>query len=125
MVAVLPAEAGFIVIGRNPLLDGLPGRLDGLEALDVERGFGRWRNIQESFPEAHQAQEELNFFGLNEGFDFPHGAFATGALEGIGSPGGEDEVAPKGPHGRGARGGRWDEERIRFRRWYLLLIFGG
>ncbi len=30
---VLPVEADFIVIGRNPLFDGLPGRLEGFESL--------------------------------------------------------------------------------------------
>ena len=94
VVGVLPVEADLIVIGRNPLFDGLPGRLDGLKGLDVEGGIGgRW-DIDESLPHAHQAQKKLNFLGLNESFDFPHGAFAAGALEGIGTPGSEDEVAP-------------------------------
>jgi hypothetical protein len=38
----------FVVIGRDPLLDGLPGRLDGLESLDVEGWIGRWRDIDEA-----------------------------------------------------------------------------
>jgi len=42
VVGVLPAEAGLIVIGGDPLFDGLPGWLDGLESLDVEGRFGRW-----------------------------------------------------------------------------------
>jgi hypothetical protein len=66
--------------------------------------------------------EKLDLLGLDEGFDFPHGAFAAGALEGIGSPGGEDKVAPKGPHGLGACGGWWDEERVGFR-WRLRGFF--
>ena len=40
LVGVLPAEAGLIIIGRNPLFDGLPGWLDGLEGR-----FGRWGNV--------------------------------------------------------------------------------
>lgn len=40
VVRVLPVEAGLIVIGGNPLFDGLPGWLDGLESLDVEGGSG-------------------------------------------------------------------------------------
>jgi hypothetical protein len=35
LMRVLPPEGRFIVIGRNPLFDGLPGRLDGLEGVDV------------------------------------------------------------------------------------------
>lgn len=114
-----------VVIGGDPLFDGLPGWLDGIEGVDVEGWIGWWRDIDEALPKTEEPQKELDLLGLDEGFDFPHGAFATGALEGIGSPGGEDEVAPKGPHGLGAGGGRWDEERVRFRWWCLLLIFGG
>ena len=36
VVGALPVEAGLIVIGGNPLFDGLPGQLDGLEGADVE-----------------------------------------------------------------------------------------
>jgi len=75
----------FVVIGRDPLLDGLPGRLDGLESLDVERGIRWWWNVDEPFPHAQQPQKKLDLLGLNKGFDSAHGAFATGALEGIGS----------------------------------------
>ena len=35
VVGVLPVETGFIVIGGDPLFDGLPGWLDGLEGVDV------------------------------------------------------------------------------------------
>jgi hypothetical protein len=34
VVGVLPVEAGFIVIGGNPLFDGLAGWLNGLEGID-------------------------------------------------------------------------------------------
>ncbi len=34
VVGVLPVEAGLIVIGGNPLFDGLPGRLDGLDLFE-------------------------------------------------------------------------------------------
>lgn len=98
LVGVLPVEAGLIVIGGDPLFDGLPGWLDGLKGVDVERGIRWWRDVDESLPKAEQAQKKLGLLGLDEGFDLPHGAFAAGALEGIGSPGGEDEVAPEGFH---------------------------
>ena len=125
VVRVLPVEAGFIVIGGDPLFDGLPGWLDGLESLNIEGGIGWWRDVNKALPHPEETKEKLDFFRLNEGFDFPHGAFAAGALEGIGSPGGEDEVAPEGPHGLSVRWWWRDEERVRFRRWCLLLIFGG
>ena len=32
----------FVIVG-NPLPDGLPGRNDGIEGLDVEGRVGRWR----------------------------------------------------------------------------------
>jgi hypothetical protein len=41
VVGVLPAEADFFVIGGNPLSEGLPGWLDGIESLDVEGWIGR------------------------------------------------------------------------------------
>ncbi len=34
-----------VVIGGDPLFDGLPGWLDGLEGVDVERGIRWWRGI--------------------------------------------------------------------------------
>lgn len=93
VVGVLPVEGRFIVIGRNPLFDGLPGRLDGIESLDVEGWIRRWRDVDEALPHPQESKEKLDLLGLDEGFDSAHGAFAAGALEGIGSPGGEDEVA--------------------------------
>ena len=114
VVGVLPVEAGFIVIGGDPLFDSLPGWLDRLESLDVERGIRWWRDVDESLPHAQQPQKKLDFFRLNEGFDFLHGAFAAGALEGICSPGGEDEVAPEGFHRLSARGWWRDEEGFGF-----------
>lgn len=45
LVGVFPAEADFIVIGRDPLLDGLPGWLDGLEGVDVERRIGKTKAL--------------------------------------------------------------------------------
>ncbi len=113
-----------VVIGGDPLFDGLPGRLDGLEGVDVERGIRWWRDVDEALPKTEEPQKELDLLGLDEGFDSAHGGFAAGALEGIGSPGGEDEVAPEGLHGLGTRGRRRDEKWVRFRWWCLLLIFG-
>ena len=105
VVGVLPVEADFIVIGGDPLFDGLPGWFDGIESLDVEGWIGRWRDVDEALPHSEEAEEKLNFLRLNESLDSLHGPFAAGALEGVGSPGGEDEVAPEGPHRLGAGGG--------------------
>jgi hypothetical protein len=86
VVRVLPVEAGLIVIGGNPLFDGLPGWLDGLESLDVEGGIGWWRDVDEALPHPEESKEKLNFLRLNESLDSLHGPFAAGALEGVGSP---------------------------------------
>jgi hypothetical protein len=69
--------------------DGLPGWLDGLEGIDVERRIRRWRDIDPSVPQAKQPKKKLDFLGLDERFDSPHGAFAAGALayEGAGRNG--------------------------------------
>ena len=39
MVRVLPVEAGLIVIGGNPLFDGQPGGLDGLEGVNFFENY--------------------------------------------------------------------------------------
>lgn len=42
---VLTVEAGFVVIGGDPLFDGLPGWFEGV---DVEREIGRLRDADEA-----------------------------------------------------------------------------
>ena len=43
----------------NPFLDRLPGRLDGLHGVDVEGWWGRAREMDDSLPEAVEAEEKL------------------------------------------------------------------
>ena len=94
---------GFIFVGGDPASDGLPGWVDGLEGVDVKRRFWWWRQADEGFPQAEEAEEKLDFFWPGDGFDAAHGALATGALEGIGAPDAEDKVPPEGAHGAGRR----------------------
>lgn len=121
VVGILPVEAWLIVIGGDPLFDGLPGWLDGLESVDVEGRIGRWGDVDEALPHPEESKEKLNFLRLNESLDSLHGSFAAGALKGIGSPGGEDEVAPERLHRLGAGGWRRDEEGLGCGRWRFLL----
>ena len=49
----------FVIVG-NPLPDGLPGRNDGIEGLDVEGRVGRWREVDDAFPQSVEAEEEFS-----------------------------------------------------------------
>ena len=103
-----------IIVSRNPFPDGLPGRLDGLEGLDVERRVGRRRDVDDGFPEPMEAEEEFDFTGPEEGIHYVHDGVAAGALERVGAPHAEDEVAPEGAHGAGGGfRGWWDNGRFR------------
>ena len=96
---VKPVEIRFVV--RNPFFDRLPRRLDGFHGLDVEWRW-RWaRELDDAFPKARKAEEELDLPGAFDGTGGFHGSFAAGALERVGSPDFEDEVAPEGAHGAG------------------------
>ena len=53
------------------------------------------------FPQAVEAEEELDFAGADDGADALHGGLAAGALERVGAPDAEDEVAPERAHGAG------------------------
>ena len=53
-----------------------------------------------------EAEEELDFAGADDGADALHGGLAARALERVGAPDAEDEVAPEGAHGAGGDLGR-------------------
>ena len=93
---VEPIEVRIVI--RNPFLDGLPGWLDGLHRLDIEGR--RWRawEMDDSLPEAVEAEEELDLLAADDGADGLHGAFAARAFERVTTPNLEDEIAPEGAH---------------------------
>ena len=99
-------EALLRIVVGNPFADGLPRRFDGLEGLDVERRVGWWRDVDDSFPKSVEAEEELDFAGADDGAGALHGGLAAGALERVGAPDAEDEVAPERTHGTGGDFGR-------------------
>ena len=95
-----PVQVRFVV--GYPFLDGLPGWFDGFHGFDVE-GRRRWAGkVDDSFPEAVEAEEELDLAEAQEGANGFHGSLAAGALEWIAAPDLEDEVAPKGAHVAGS-----------------------
>jgi hypothetical protein len=103
-----------IVVG-DPFADRLPRWLDGFEGFDVEGRVGWWRKVDDTLPEAVETKEELDFAGADDGADALHGGLAAGALERVGAPDGEDEVAPERAHGAGGnRGRRRDDGRFRY-----------
>jgi hypothetical protein len=53
-----------------------------------------------------ESEEELDFAWAEEGVQDFHGAFAARALERVGTPDAEDEVAPERAHGAGGDFGR-------------------
>ena len=96
---------GFVVVGWNPGSDGLPGRFDGLEGLDIERRLWGWRKTDEGLPETEEPEEEFNLTKADDSFHAFHGALTMGTFKGIGTRDAEDEVPPEWAHG--ARGGFW------------------
>jgi len=48
-----------------------------------------------------EAEEEFDFFPPEKGAHDLHGGLAAGALERVGAPDAEDEVAPQRAHGAG------------------------
>jgi hypothetical protein len=98
---VEPVKIRFVV--GYPFFDRLPRWLDVFHGLDVER-WRRWRwawELDDAFPQAMEAEEELDLLGAFDGTDEFHGSFAARALERIGSPDFENHVAPEGAHGFG------------------------
>jgi len=61
----------------NPFLDGLPGWLDGLHGFDIEGRRWRAREMDDSFPEAVEAEEEFDFALAHDLADGLHGALAA------------------------------------------------
>jgi hypothetical protein len=105
---VEPVQVRFVI--GDPFLDRLPRWLDGLHGFDVEGWWGRAREMDNAFPEAVEAEEELNFLVADDLAHRFHGALAAGALEGIAAPHLEDEVAPEGAHVAGPAFGRGGDE---------------
>ena len=68
---------------------------DGLEGFDVEGRVRRWREDDDALPQSVEAEEEWDFSGADDGADALHGGLATEALERVGVPDAEDEVAPE------------------------------
>jgi len=97
---VEPGEVRFVV--GNPFLDRLPGWFDRLEGLDVEGWSGQRRNVDDALPKAVKTEEEFNLLRAFHGTREFHGSLAARALERIGTPDLEDEVAPQRTHGAGA-----------------------
>ena len=62
--------------------------------------------MDDAFPKAVEAEEELDFLVPDEGADGFHGTLAAGALERVAAPHLEDEVTPEGPHVEGPAFGR-------------------
>ena len=93
---VEPVEVWIVV--RDPFLDGLPGWLDGLHRLDIEGR--RWRawEMDDSFPQALEAEKKFDLLWADESTDALHGAFAAGTLERIATPDLLDVIAPVGAH---------------------------
>ena len=115
-------ETRFPIVGRDPFADGLPRWFKGLERVDVEWRI-RWRrDVDDAFPKSVEAKEEFDFTGAEKGIHDFHGAFAARALERVGAPDAEDQVAPERAHGAGGDFGRWRDDR-RFR--HGLFFSGG
>jgi hypothetical protein len=96
---VEPVKVGFVV--RNPFLNRQPGWLDGFHGLDIEGRRWRAGELDNAFPQAVEAEEKFDLLGALYGTCEFHGSLAAGALERIGTPDFENEVAPEGTHGAG------------------------
>jgi hypothetical protein len=59
-----PVEVRFVI--GDPFLDRQPGRLDRLHGVDVERGRWRARELDQPFPKAMEAEEELDFLAADD-----------------------------------------------------------
>ena len=81
--------------------------------------------MDDAFPKAVEAKKEFDLFGaLYCTYEF-HGSFAARALERIGTPYFEDEVAPQGAHGAGAllwRGGDEEDFRLGILDFRLMIV---
>ena len=61
---VEPVEVRFVI--GDPFLDRQPRRLDRLHGVDVERGRWRARELDQPFPKAMEAEEELDFLAADD-----------------------------------------------------------
>jgi hypothetical protein len=86
-------EIWFFV--EDPFLGRLPGRFDGFDGFDVKRWWWAWE-LDDAFPKAVEAKGEFDLLRAFDGANEFHGSFTAWALEWIGSPDFEDEVAPEG-----------------------------
>ena len=84
---------------------------DGHEGFDVEGRVRRWREVDDAPPQSLEAEEEWDFSGADDGADARHGGLTTGALERVGAPGAEDEVAPERTDGACGDFGWWRDDR--------------
>jgi hypothetical protein len=75
--------------------------------------------LDDAFPEALEAKEELDFFAAEDLADRFHGTRAAGTLEGITAPNFEDEVAPEGAHVASSTFGRCGDEEDLGGRWFF------
>ena len=111
------------IVVWDPFADGLPGWFDGLEGFDVEGRVRRWREVDDALPHSVEAEEELDFSGADDGADALHGGLTTGALERVGAPDAEDEVAPERTDGACGDFGWWRDDRRLGCAWFFDVGF--
>jgi len=61
---VEPIEVRFVV--GNPLLDRLPGRIDGLHGFDIEGWRRRAGELDDALPQSVEAEEEFDFLATDD-----------------------------------------------------------
>ena len=96
---------------------------DGLEGFDVEGRVRRWREVDDALPQSVEAEEEWDFSGADDGADALHGGLTTGALERVGAPDAEDEVAPERTDGACGDFGWWRDDRRLGCAWFFDVGF--
>ena len=96
---------------------------DGLEGFDVEGRVRRWREVDDAPPQSLEAEEEWDFSGADDGADALHGGLPTGALERVGAPDAEDEVAPERTDGACGDFGWWRDNRRLGCAWFFDVGF--
>jgi len=103
---------------------GIHSRMAGETSNDEFRmsKLGDEGKVDDGLPKSVEAEEELHFAGADDGAGALHGGLAAGALERVGAPDAEDEVAPERAHGAGGGFGWWRDDR---RFLYGLFFVGG
>ena len=84
---------------------------DGLEGFDFEGRVRRWREVDDALPRSVEGEEEWDFSGADDGAAALHGGLTKGALERVGAPDADDEVAPGWTHGAFGDFGWWRDDR--------------